>query len=97
VRIDVVELGGCDEGVESGSPSAALIRSGEGPVAAANCYSPQLALGRIVGHAQAAITEEAGKLGPALEAVIDGFPGIAVLGHSGAFSRNQVSNAIIRG
>jgi hypothetical protein len=37
-------------------------------------------LSGVVRHAQSAIVKEAGECGPAPEAVIDGFAGLAVLG-----------------
>ena len=84
LRIDVVELGGGDERVEGSCPPAAFVGAGEGPVAAPDRDGTQLALGGVVGHAQAAIIEEAGQRRPALEAVVDGLAGIAVLGDPGA-------------
>ena len=84
LRIDVVELGGGDERVEGRCPPAAFVGAGEGPVAAPDRDGTQLALGGVVGHAQAAVVEEAGQRGPALEAVVDGLAGVAVLGDPGA-------------
>ena len=82
--IDVVELGGGDERVEGSCPPAAFVGAGKGPVAAPDRDGTQLTLSGVVGHAQAAVVEEAGQRSPALEAVLDGLAGVAVLGHPGA-------------
>ncbi len=67
MRIDVVELGGLDERVEGGGAAAAFVGAGEGPVAASDGDTAQLALGGVVRYAQPAVVEEAGERGPALE------------------------------
>ena len=59
LRIDVVELGGFDQGVDGGGSLAALVGAGEGPVAAADGDAAQGPLGGVVGHAEAAVIEEA--------------------------------------
>jgi hypothetical protein len=82
--IDVVELGGGDEGVDRSRTAAALIGAGEGPVSSAHGDSPKLALGGIVRHAKPAVIKEAGKCVPAAEAVIDCLGCIVVLGELGA-------------
>jgi hypothetical protein len=46
VRVDVVELGSCDQRVDGGGPPATFVGAGEGPVAAANGNAAQSALGR---------------------------------------------------
>jgi hypothetical protein len=43
LRIDVVELGGSNEGVEGSRPSAAFVGAGEGPVAVPDRDGSQLA------------------------------------------------------
>ena len=78
LRIDVVELGGLDQGVDGGGAAAAFVRAGEGPVVAADRDAAQGPLGGVVGHAQAAIVEEASERRPALEAVVDRLGGVAL-------------------
>src|SRR5438309_564364 len=49
--VDVVELGGGDQGIDRGGPFAAAIGAAEGPVAAADGDTAQRSLGGIVkGH-----------------------------------------------
>ena len=48
VGIDVVELGGLDQGVDGSGAPAAFIGTGEGPVLAPDGDAPQLALGSVV-------------------------------------------------
>ena len=64
LRIDVVELGGLDQGVDGGGAPAAGVGAGEGPVVAADGDAAQRPLGGVVGHAQAAVVEEAGQARP---------------------------------
>ena len=45
----------------------------------------------------AAVDEEAGQRGPALEAVVDGLAGVAVLGHPGALLTQPDSSAVTSG
>jgi len=78
--IDIIELGGGDQRVDGCSPPATFVGAREGPIAATNRHGTQLALGGIVRHAQSAVVKEASECSPALEAVIDGFAGLAVLG-----------------
>jgi hypothetical protein len=40
LRVDVVELGGCDQGVDGSGTPAAFVGSGKGPVFAAHCRQP---------------------------------------------------------
>ena len=61
LRIDVVELGGGDERVEGRCPPTAFVGAGEGPVTAPDRDGTQLTLSGVVGHAQAAVVEEAGQ------------------------------------
>ena len=84
LRIDIVELGGCDQRVDGGGAPAAFVGAGEGPVVSSHGDGPQLAFGGIVRHAKAAVIEEAGEGVPAVEAVIDGLGRVAVLGELGA-------------
>jgi hypothetical protein len=49
---------------------AAFVGTHEGPVVPAHRDGPQPALGGVVGHAQAAIVEEARERGPTIEAVL---------------------------
>jgi hypothetical protein len=69
--IDVVELGGLDQGVDGCGAAAAGVGSGEGPVVAADSNAAQRPLGGVVGHAQAAVVEEADQRLPGVEAVGD--------------------------
>jgi hypothetical protein len=52
LRIDVVDLGGGDEGIDRSGAPAALIRAGDGPVSSSHGDGPQ-PFGGIVRHAQA--------------------------------------------
>jgi hypothetical protein len=49
----------------------AFVGAGERPVVAADGDAAQRQLGGVVGHAQAAVVEEAGERRPAIEAVLD--------------------------
>ena len=72
-RIELVESGGFDEGVDSGGTLAAGIGAGEEIVLAAEGYAAQGSLGGVVVDLDAAVIDEAGELGPARERVADGF------------------------
>jgi hypothetical protein len=54
-------------------PPAVTVGTGEGQAPPADGDGTQVTLGSVVGHAQAAILEDAGELGPAIEAMVDGF------------------------
>src|SRR5512134_797341 len=82
--VDVVELGGLDQGVDGGGSLGTDIGTSEGPVMAADGDAPQRAFGNVVGHAQAAVVEEADQGRPALQAVVDGLGGLALGGQPGA-------------
>src|SRR6202035_196769 len=69
LRIDIVELASLDQRVDGGSAATAFIGTHEGPVVPAHRDRTHPALGRIVGHAQAAVVEEASERGPTIEAV----------------------------
>jgi hypothetical protein len=93
LRVDAVELGCRDQRVGGSRPPATFVGSGEGPVAAPDRNGTQLTLRSIVRHAETSIVEEAGERCPALEAVVDGLTGLAVLGNPGALlAVNAVSN-----
>src|SRR4029079_1294469 len=62
---------------------AAFVGAGEGPVLAPQGNGPQLAFGGVVRHAKTPIIEEAGEGVPAIEAVVDCFGRVAVLGEPG--------------
>src|SRR5689334_9408821 len=95
VRVDVVELGSCDQRVDGGGAPATFVGACEGPVAAPERNGTRLALGSVVGHAQSSIIEEADERIPALEAVVDGPAGLAVFWTlSRACSRSHASNAV---
>src|SRR4029453_10065512 len=78
LRIDVVELGGDDQAVQEGCALAAAIGAGEQPGLAAQCQAAQRSFSSVVGEAEAAVVQEAGEGGPALEHVVDGASNIAV-------------------
>lgn len=69
LRIDVVELGGLDQGVDDGGALAAAVGATEQPCLAAERDAAERALGGIVGEADAAIVDEARERVPALEHV----------------------------
>jgi hypothetical protein len=79
-RIDVVELGGGDEQVDSRSPLTAATGAAEGLVPAAKPNTAQRALGGIVGETDSAIVEEAGEGVPALQHVIHRFGDVVQYG-----------------
>ena len=85
LRVDVVELGGGDQGVHRGGALATAVGAGEQPGPAPEGNSAQRALGGIVGQADAAVVEEAGEGRPALEHVIDRLGGLGVARQPGAF------------
>jgi hypothetical protein len=59
VRIDVVDPGGVDQGIDRSSAATTFIRACEGPVMATDSNWSDLPLGGIVGHAQPPVIEEA--------------------------------------
>jgi hypothetical protein len=84
LRIDVVELGGGDEGVDRSGTPAAFIGASEGLVSPSYGGGAQFAFGGIVRHAQAPVVEESGECIPAAEAVIDRLGRVVVAGEPGA-------------
>ena len=60
-RIDAVELGGLDERVDGGGAASAFVGTREGPVVAADRNPAQRPLGGVVGQAEPAVVEEAGR------------------------------------
>ena len=78
-RIDSVELARLDQRVDGCRPHPAGIGATEGPVAPADGDAAHGALGGVVGHADAAVVEEARHGHPSLQAVIHRF-GQGVLG-----------------
>ncbi len=84
VRVDVIESGTLDQRVDRGSPVAALVGAREGPIVAAHGNGANLPLGRIVGHAQPTIIEEACECRPSGEAVGNGLTNLALSGELGA-------------
>ena len=78
LRIDIVELCGLDQGVDRGGTSATIVGACECPVVTPDSDAAQRPLGGVVGHAQAAIVEEAGQAVPAVEAVGDRLGDLAV-------------------
>jgi hypothetical protein len=79
LRIDVVELGGCDQRVDGGGAAAAFVGAGEGPVLAADGDGAQLPFGGIVRQAEASVIEEAGERIPTLEQIVDRLAGVVLL------------------
>src|SRR5262249_61407865 len=79
-----VELGGLDQRVARSGAMAALVRAGEGPVLTPHCDGADLSLGRVVGHADAAVVEEACERDPSGEAVGNGLADLALAGELGA-------------
>src|SRR5262249_21641781 len=71
LRVDIVELGGVGERVDGACAAPPFIGASEGPVLTSHGNATQLALGGIVGQAQAPVVEEAGECTPALETVVD--------------------------
>ncbi len=63
--IDVVELGGLDQGVHGCGPVAAGIGAGEGPVLASDRDAAHGPFGGVVGEAGAAVRQEQREGGPA--------------------------------
>jgi hypothetical protein len=66
-RVDVVELGGLDQGIDGGGAMAAFVRASEGPVASASGHGPHGPLGGVVADAGTAILEEASESVPAVK------------------------------
>ena len=60
LRVDAVELGGLDQGVDRGRPLAAAIGTGEGPVAPADGHTAQRPLGRVVAQADPPVARGTG-------------------------------------
>ena len=69
--VDVVEFRGADQGVHDRGAHAAAIGAAEQPCFTAEGHAAQRSFGRVVAQADAAILEEAGEGGPALEHVVD--------------------------
>jgi hypothetical protein len=97
LRIDIVEFGGLDQRVDGGGAMAAFVRACEGPVLSSDRDAAHGPLGRVVGHAEAAIVEEAGERGPTLEAVVDRLGGLVLGGELGALLRSQISSSATSG
>src|ERR1700734_1775403 len=64
VRIDVIDPGGVDQGIDRSSAATTFIRACEGPVMATDSNWSDLPLGGIVGHAQPPVVEEARQSDP---------------------------------
>jgi len=48
LRVEIVELGGCDQRVDCSGAPAAFVGASEGPVLSPKGDGPQLAFGRVV-------------------------------------------------
>ena len=71
LRVDAVELGGLDQGVDRRRPLAAAVRAGEGPVAPADGHAAQRPLGRVVAQTDPPVAQEPGERLPVVECVGD--------------------------
>ena len=69
--IDVVELGGPDQGVDDGGALGSAIRAGEEPGFPAEGETAQGPFSSVVRQANPAVFEEAGEGTPALQHVVD--------------------------
>src|SRR5579863_9561520 len=78
MRIDIVDRGGVDQGIDRGSAATTLIRTSEGPVMATDSNWPDLPFSRIVGHAQSPIVDEARQSDPSSQAIGNGFADLAL-------------------
>jgi len=59
LRVNVIELGGRNQGVDGGGATPAFVGAGESPVVTSERDGAQLSLSGIVGHAQAPVINEA--------------------------------------
>ena len=85
LRVDIVELSGGDQGVHGGCPFAAAVGAGNQPGPAPQGNAAQGAFGGVVGKADAAVVEEAGKGWSARQHIIDRSGGLGVARQPGAF------------
>ena len=85
LRVDAVELGGGDQGVDRRRPLATAVAAGEQPRAAPECNPAQRALSSVIAQAKAAVFEKAGEGRPALEHVIHRFGDLGMAREPGAF------------
>ena len=97
LQVDVVELGSGDQLVDGGGTPAVLVGPGEGLVLVAHGDGTHLAFGSVVGHAKAAIIEEARECRPTGEAIGDGLGGLALAGELGALLAQPGSSSMTRG
>src|SRR3954469_3589350 len=72
-RVDLIEFGRLDKGVERRRPPPTRVRAGEGPVPPSDGNAPDGSFRRIVGQADAPILKKARERRPALEQVVDRF------------------------
>src|SRR6202046_4063819 len=70
--VDVVQASGLDERVYDSGAAAAFIRAGEQIVFSSEGQRPHCALGGVVGHFEAPITDVARQRGPARCCVAEG-------------------------
>jgi hypothetical protein len=94
--IDVVELGGHDQGVHEGSPVTAALGPGKEPALPAEGHSAQRSLGTVVGQTDPSVLEEQGEGRPTalLEHVVDGLGDIGVPRHLGALDLQPVAQPL---
>src|SRR5438477_9570422 len=83
--IDTVEFCRADQGVHCSRSLTATVGTGEQPCAAPESDPAQSALGGVVRQADAAVVENAGEGGPALEHVIERLGDVGVTRQPGAF------------
>ena len=70
LRVDVVELGGADQGVHRRGALAASVGAAEQPGFSSQGQGPERALSGIIREADAPVVEEAGEAVPAAEHVV---------------------------
>src|SRR3954451_12190931 len=73
VRVDVIEFGRLDQGVDRRRTPPTRVRAGEGPIPPPDGNAPDCPFGRIVGQADAPVLKKARERRPALEQVVDRF------------------------
>ena len=72
LRIDAVELGGLDEGVDGGCPLATVVGAGEQPVLAAERDAAEARSAMLLSISKAAVVAIAGQRHPAVEGIAEG-------------------------
>ena len=70
-RVDVIEFGGLNQGIERRRKPPTRVRAGEGPVPPSDGNAPDRSFRRIVGQADAPVLKKSRERRPALEQVVD--------------------------